>query len=76
MNYLTVERVIELNCLALSLIPAKKADSAKVLSAMKIHQVLDACEQDEGDVFNKAAVVLEGLIKAHAFAKALKTHHF
>ena len=35
---------------------------------MKIHQVLDACEQDEGDVFNKAAVVLEGLIKAHAFA--------
>jgi death-on-curing family protein len=67
MEYLDSEKVIEFNFLALTAIKAKKADQPKVLSKAKIEKVLGDCERKEGDVFDKAGVLLGGLIKAHAF---------
>jgi death-on-curing family protein len=67
MEYLDSEKVIEFNFLALTAIKAKKADQPKVLSKAKIEKVLGNCERKEGDVFDKAVVLLEGLVKAHAF---------
>ncbi len=68
MNYLSVGKIIELNFLALLAIKAKKADQPKVLSETKIRQVLNECSNSAGDVFDKATILLKGLVKAHAFA--------
>ena len=67
-QYPSLEKVIEYNLLALTIIKAKKADSLKVLSSLKIDTVLDACKASEGDIYDKAVVLLKGLIKAHGFA--------
>jgi death-on-curing family protein len=68
MNYLEAEKIIEFNILALTAIRAKKADQPKVLSKTKIEIVLNNCETNKGDVFDKAVILLEGIVKAHAFA--------
>ena len=62
------EKIIEFNLLALELIKVKKADQPKVLSKAKIMQVLEECAQTEGDVYEKAAVLLKGLVQKHPFA--------
>ena len=62
------EKIIEFNLLALELIKVKKADQPKVLSKAKIMQVLEDCAQNEGDIYEKAAVVLKGLVQKHPFA--------
>ncbi len=62
------EKIIEFNLLALELIKVKKADRPKVLSKAKIMQVLEDCAQTEGDVYEKAAVLLKGLVQKHPFA--------
>lgn len=67
MEYLSTEKVIEFNLLALLAIKAKKADQSKLLSKLKIDNVLKECVVCEGDVFDKAEILLEGLVKAHAF---------
>lgn len=68
MEYPSVEKLVELNLLALVVIRAKKADQPKVLSKAKLVAVLSECEKKEGDVFEKASCLLSGLVKAHAFA--------
>jgi len=68
--YPTPERVIELNALAICVIAAKKADTHEVLSRQKIVGVLDECEDSDADGYGKAAILMEGLIRAHAFASA------
>ncbi len=68
MEYLEAEKVIEFNLLALTAIRAKKADQPKVLSKSKLEAVLRACKEKDGDVFDKGAILLEGIVKAHAFA--------
>jgi death on curing protein len=67
-EYPTSERIIEYNYLALTFIKVKKADKPEVLSYAKIHDVLETCKNKDGDIFDKAAVLLKGLVKAHAFA--------
>lgn len=62
------EKIIEFNLLALELIKVKKADQPKVLSKAKIMQVLEDCAQAEGDIYEKAAVLLKGLVQKHPFA--------
>ena len=58
-KYLSVQEMIEFNVLALSLIKTKKADKSEVLSYAKIREVVDACEQMEGDIYDKAAYLLK-----------------
>ena len=61
-------KIIELNILILTLIKVKKADQAKVLSKVKILKILHNCEQEIGDIYDKAAVLMIGLVKEHPFA--------
>src|SRR3989344_6562271 len=67
-KYPTLERIIEYNLLALELIKAKKADQPKVLSLPKIKEVLEACENNKGDIYDKGVILLKGLVQKHAFA--------
>jgi death-on-curing protein len=67
-TYPTPEKIIEYNLLILNLIRVKKADKAQVMSYKKIQEVIEGCKQVEGDVYIKAAYLLKGLVKAHAFA--------
>ncbi len=68
MIYPTPERVIAYNILALKFINVKKADQPKVLSRNKIVESLKACEEQQGDLYDKAAVLLRTLIQKHPFA--------
>ena len=66
--YPSPERIIEYNLLALELIKVKKADSPKVLSMSRIRETIEECENKEGDVFDKSAALLTGLVRKHPFA--------
>ena len=66
--YPSPERIIEYNLLALELIKVKKADSPKVLSMSRIREIIEECENKEGDVFDKSVALLTGLVRKHPFA--------
>ncbi len=66
--YPTAEKLIEYNFLALEFIKVKKADQPKILSHSKINEVIAECENKEGDLYDKAVVLLKGLIQKHPFA--------
>src|SRR3989338_4387332 len=66
--YPSIEKIIEYNLLVLDLIKVKKADSPKVLSVTKIKEVLDECQKLKGDIYDKAVVLLKGLVQKHPFA--------
>ncbi len=67
-EYPSPEKIAEFNLLALSVIKAKKSDAPKLLSHAKLVATIKACESFEGDVFDKAAVLLAKLVQVHAFA--------
>ncbi|MBI4146473.1 type II toxin-antitoxin system death-on-curing family toxin [Candidatus Woesearchaeota archaeon] len=67
-NYPAVEHIIEFNHLALALVKVKKADKPVVLSKPKLHEIVEECEKAQGEVYDKAVVLLTGIIKKHPFA--------
>jgi death-on-curing protein len=67
-KYPSVERIIEYNLLALTLIKVKKSDRAEVLSKAKIYDIIGDCKETKGDIYDKAVCLFKGLIKKHAFA--------
>lgn len=66
--YPNPEKVIEYNLLALSLLKVKKADRPEVLSKAKIMGVIEECKECQGDIYDKAAILMKGLVKQHPFA--------
>ncbi len=68
MMYPSPERIVEYNILALELIKVRKADRPKVLNLPALRSVLDDCESAQGDVYDKAVVLLRGLVQKHPFA--------
>ena len=66
--YPSQERIIEYNLLALEFVKAKKADSAKVLSSSKLKEVIEKCQETTGDIYDKALILLKGLVQKHPFA--------
>lgn len=66
--YPTAERIIEYNMLALDIIKVKKADKPKVLSHQKISEAINNCMEADGDIYDKAAVLLKELVQKHPFA--------
>ncbi|MBI2659631.1 type II toxin-antitoxin system death-on-curing family toxin [Candidatus Woesearchaeota archaeon] len=66
--YPTPEKIIEYNLLVLNLIKVKKADSPKVLSRNKITEAIEECKKIKGDIYNKAACLMESLVQKHPFA--------
>ena len=67
-SYPSEEKIIELNVLILTVIKVKKADKSEVLSHSKISKALDSCIEFDGDLYDKAVILMSELIKAHAFA--------
>ena len=65
---LSVEDVVFLNILVLNLIPGTRADKHEVLDRLKISKVLLAVDSCEGDLYDKAVVLLKGFVSEHAFA--------
>ena len=66
--YPSVDDIIEFNALMLSIIRVKKADQHKVLSVGKIAECIAEAEDCEGDLYDKAAVLMFMLVKNHPFA--------
>ncbi len=66
--YPSSDKIIEYNLLVLNLIKVKKADEAKVLSISRIYEIIEECKKNKGDLYDKALVLLKGLIKKHPFA--------
>ena len=67
-TYPSVDDIIEFNALMLSIIRVKKADQHKVLSEGKIADCIEEAEDCEGDLYDKAAVLMFMLVKNHPFA--------
>ncbi len=53
-------------------IRVKKADQSKVLSKEKIEAALRKTMDEEGDIYDKAAVLLTELARGHAFASGVR----
>lgn len=66
--YPTTEEIINYNKYVLEKIKVKKADAPKVLSELKLREIISKCENLKGDVYDKASLLLEGLIQGHVFA--------
>jgi len=67
-KYPAVERIIEYNVLALTLIKVKKADRPAVLSSGRLELIIKNCKELEGDLYDKAVCLLKGIIQLHPFA--------
>ncbi|MCF7799134.1 type II toxin-antitoxin system death-on-curing family toxin [Candidatus Woesearchaeota archaeon] len=67
-KYPSEEKIIELNALILTVVKVKKADKSEVLSKLKLSRALDACIESDGDLYDKAAILMKQVIKSHAFA--------
>jgi prophage maintenance system killer protein len=68
--YPDVEAVIEANKIVLKEIRVLKADRHEVLigGKQKIQKILNDVENSQTSIYDKAAILLSGLVKAHAFA--------
>ena len=66
--YLSVEKIIAYNILAINLIQVKRADKAEVLSKNRLDEVVERCKNLKGDVYDKAVFLLKGIIQKHPFA--------
>jgi len=51
----------------LDTIRVRKADKHKVLSPERITQAIESAENENGDLYDKAVVLLSNLTKGHAF---------
>lgn len=69
MSYPTVDEIVEINKSVLGEIKVKKADRPKLLPAGKkrLEQILEEVKSVEGDLYDKAVVLLGSLIKKHPF---------
>lgn len=67
-KYPSAEKIIEYNILSLKFIRVKKADQPKVLSYLKIVNIIDKTKETKGDIYDKAVVLMKCLIQKHPFA--------
>ena len=66
--YPTTEEIINYNKYVLEKIKVKRADAPKILSELKLREIISKCKNIKGDVYDKASLLLEGLIQSHVFA--------
>jgi death-on-curing protein len=67
-RYLKSEELVKVNELVLQQIKVRKADTPRVLSKTKLDRILKSARKTEGDVHDKAAALLVGLVRGHPFA--------
>ncbi len=70
--YPTVEELIETNKRVLREIRVKKADRHHVLSKASLEGALQRTKAERGDIYDKAAVLLTGLVSGRAFASGVR----
>ena len=68
--YLDEDLIIKLNKDAIKLFGVKKGDKHELLSFRKLSKAVNDYESFEGDFYDKAVMLLKGIVKAHAFASA------
>ncbi len=69
---MTKEQLIDTNKRVLKEVKVKKADSHKVLRDDLIDKALSNCENAQGGVYEKAAILLSSLIRYHPFASGVR----
>jgi prophage maintenance system killer protein len=65
-----------LNKHLLEVSPVKKADQHKVMSHKKLHDIAMAVREQDGDLYVKAAALLDGIVCQHPFASGNKRTAF
>jgi prophage maintenance system killer protein len=70
--YPSVDDLIETNRRVLQDVRVKKADQHKILSVEKLRTALQRTMGEEGDVYDKAAVLLTELARGHAFSSGVR----
>ncbi|TAL47350.1 type II toxin-antitoxin system death-on-curing family toxin [archaeon] len=68
-QYPSIDDVVEINKKVLTEIKAKKADRSALMPTgrLVIGKVIEDTENKEGDIFDKAVVLLSGLVQRHPF---------
>lgn len=70
--YPSVDELIETNNRVLREIRVKKADRHRVLSRARLEASLQRAKSEEGDIYDKAAILLSELVQGHAFASGVR----
>ncbi|HYW83306.1 MAG TPA: Fic family protein [Spirochaetia bacterium] len=70
--YPSADELIETNQRVLEQIQAKRADRHAVLSRKKLEDAIDKAKSEEGDLYDKASVLLIELVTGHAFASGVR----
>jgi prophage maintenance system killer protein len=70
--YPSADELVETNERMLEEIQAKKADRHGVLSKKKLEDAIDKAKSEEGDLYDKASVLLIELVRGHAFASGVR----
>lgn len=68
-EYPSIEDIIEINKKVLEEIKVKKADRSKLMHSGRdiLGLILEDLKEKKGDIFDKAVVLLKGIIKHHPF---------
>lgn len=66
--YPTAEEIINYNKYVLEKIRVKKADAHKILSELKLTDIISKCKNLKGEIYDKASILLQGLVQGHVFA--------
>ena len=66
--YPTTDKVVEINKIVLEKIKIKKADKPVLLSYNALKEAIESCENRHGDIYDKAACLLKGIVQKHPFA--------
>ncbi len=65
--YPTPEHVAECNVLVLNILVAKKNDKPKLVSHQKLVETIARSRECGGNIYEKAAILLAGIVKGHPF---------
>jgi len=70
--YPSADELVETNERVLEQIQVKRADRHGVLSRKKLEDAIEDARNEEGDLYDKAAVLLTELVRGHAFASGVR----
>jgi death-on-curing family protein len=70
--YPSADELVETNERVLEQIQVKGADHHGVLSRKKLEYAIEKTRNEEGDLYDKAAVLLIELVRGHAFASGVR----
>lgn len=66
-KYLTIDELRDVNRAVLKAIRVKKADQPGIRNLGNLRSTLKSVRETAGDIYDKAATMLEGLVRLHPF---------